>query len=90
MSISEMNYEDILKLCRKLSKYSDLEHCELGDGCRTLMALTHHTDCFSDEFNEMVVNEIKSLIKYFEENFEIVEREETTTNSYTELEYVGD
>lgn len=68
-----------------LIKYADIEGTEIGEVCILLTDIARYPDYVSEEFYHALEKEIMSQLKYFKENSEIVEREETFTRKMVEL-----
>lgn len=72
----------------KLEKYAELENSEIGECWIALLSLVRRLDCcLSDGLAAAVEKEIEEQIANIEENAEIVEREETRTVKFIELEW---
>ena len=81
-----MTYEELLNLTDELSKYSMLEVTELGECCTALITLSSYMDYISKDFQEALIKELQSALKYFKNNFDIVVHKEVVEQLWEELE----
>lgn len=83
------NYKKMQEIKAKLLDFAEIEGSELGEYCNFLCELHHYYYMFDKtEFEKELEKEIKKQLKYFEDNFKIVEREETYTRKFIELEEI--
>lgn len=69
----------------KLEEYLELEGSELGEAGQAITFLLALDYCISDELWSALLKEAEQMLKTFEEDFEIVEEEYTTTHKVKEL-----
>lgn len=69
----------------KLETYLELEGSELGEAGNAIIFLLSMGYCISDELWDTLMKEAEQMLKTFEEEFEIVEEEYTTTHKVKEL-----
>ena len=87
----KMEMEEVYNIgheIQELEKYAQLEGSEIGELCSALIQTTYLTTCASDNFRAALVKEIKDQLKMFKDNTEIVEKEITSTQKCTELEWL--
>jgi hypothetical protein len=75
-----------MKLQAELEEYSKYEGTELGEVCGAIISTSYNLDYVSDEFAEALIKEMKDQLRNFKKNFEWIEREETVTRKFKELE----
>lgn len=80
------DYKKVMELQAELEEYAAYEGTELGEVCEAIINVSRNLDYISEEFADAVVKEIQSQLVNFKENFEWVEREETITRKYKDLE----
>lgn len=83
------DYNEMQEIKEKLIDFAELEGTELGEYCVALCELHHYY--YMMEKNILFENlekEIIKQVKYFEDNFKVVKREETYTRKYIELEEI--
>lgn len=68
-----------------IEPYMDLEGSELGEAVRSVINLLYYYYCISDELWDTLMKEAEQMLKTFQEDFEIVEEEYTTTHKSREL-----
>ena len=81
------SYERAMEIEQELKKYTKEECDELQEACDGLMHLSHYPGYISDECYEAILKELQSQLKNYQDNTEWVEREETKTHKWTELEW---
>jgi len=79
------DWDKIHKLVEELEQFVWLENSELGEACKYLILLINKGDYISDEFLDACVREAEDQLKYFQESFDVVEEEVTSTSTVTVL-----
>lgn len=79
------DHERALKVTGGLEPYLELEGTELSEAGSLVVHLLGYPDYISDELWESLMREAENLLKTFEEDFEIVEEEYTTTHKVKDL-----
>jgi len=80
-----MEYNELQDLCEKLSEYTRISNDEVSEVCDYLIEISNYTYVLSEEFIKSLTNEIKSQLKNYMDNSEIVERKETLERVTKEL-----
>jgi len=79
------DWDKIHKRVEELEQFVWLENTELGEACEYLICLINKGDYISDEFLTACIKEAEEQLQYFQENFDIVEEEKTSTSRVTIL-----
>ena len=82
--------EDYLmeKEIKELEEYANMEGTEIGELCHVLIRMANYRDYMSDEFRLALEKEIKSQLNMFKGSTQIVEKVETFTQKFKELEWL--
>lgn len=75
-------------LIEQLEEYVKLEGSEIGEACSLLCQLAHYSYCISDELVKALDKELVEQLTMFKEQTTIIERTETRTQTYRELEWI--
>lgn len=75
------------QLIAELEVYTELEGTEIGEACTLLHRLAHYAYCLDDKFVKALDKELASQLSMFKDQCTIVERTETQTIKYRELEW---
>lgn len=87
------NFEKLRQLEMDLGRYAELEGCELGEYCESLIQLTNYSYCYrSDGFEDALIAELETQLANFTENATIVTRtyEPQPPRTYEELEWTNE
>lgn len=80
-----MEYNELQDLCEKLREYTRISNDEVSEVCDYLIEISNYTYVLSEEFIKSLTNEIKSQLKNYMDNSEIIERKETLERVTKEL-----
>lgn len=69
--------EEVDEAIEWLEEIIEEDGTEVGESLQHLIYIHNYSYCFSEEFNKEVEKEILKLAKFYDENFEMVEVEET-------------
>lgn len=82
---TSLNMED---LCDKIYNYTNYDgHDEYVEYVRSACELSAYSYQMSDELKTALLTELEGLLKYYQENTTIVEKEETQTITIKEVEH---
>jgi len=84
----ENDQDEMLEICDALEEYAELEGSELGEACNLLITLTNFDYCFSESFNNSLVEEIKQQLQNFKDNSKITKKEVTRSYEVEQLEWI--
>lgn len=84
-----MEYHEAQKIAQQLNSYSQYELSETGEVCKMLTQLSVYVSYVSEEFYQALCEEMESQFKNFKRHSRLVERTETTTETYKVLEWSG-
>lgn len=84
-----MDRKEMFKLKDELHRYSSLQNDKMGELNTILESLFSYTDCFSTVFKNALIKEIEEQLETYRQYATIVNREETVTHKYQELEWSG-
>ena len=79
------SHEEIMKGCNELTEYADLDGTEQGEACLILIQACSRLDYMSEACAKMIVEEMRSNLRWFRKNRYIKTRTETYTREVTEL-----
>ena len=81
-----MNVGEILELAERLIEFGEHEGAEVGEyWCSLGNMASLVVSCGTEEFEESYVKELSECVEYAEENFKLVETEETYTRKVIKL-----
>ena len=83
MTKQTIDFDDLLE-------YSNLMDDEFGEYCLYLGNLGIRVDMMSKGFRKAYTDEFNRTLKCLKENTKIVEKKETITRMYDELEWIGE
>ena len=80
------NYKEMQDIKAELMNYVELQNDEFTEAC-TLMCEFHHRLEYigNEKLTQLIEDEIKLKLKYFKDNYNIVETTETSTYTFKEL-----
>lgn len=70
------DYENTLKICADLEKYTSLEKSSPSEACELITQLIGYPDYISTEFYNALKKELFEQLEHYKENCEIIEKEE--------------
>ena len=78
-----MNHIERLSICNELQMYIELMNDEYGEYCYSLCQISTRPECFSENFEKALDEELLKALEYLEEHTKIVENI-ITPEPYTE------
>ena len=78
------------QIVQELTEYTRLCNDEYSEYCEALCSLASHTDYLPLNLKKELLEEMYAQLKYFKEHAEMVEKTQTRTVTYQELEWRDD